>query len=311
MNILLYWTHDCPAPWQTSAWLEQTRQQSRANAYLRQIENRWVTSESTFIEMDWYDSCVDPELSPALVDPSLSVWIGVDASTKRDSTAVAVATFDQAKGKVRLVWHRIWQPSQAEPLDFEHTIEKCLLDMRRRFWIREVRFDPHQMQSTSQRLAAAGLPMLEFPQTVSNLTEASTNLYELIKGRNLIAYADDDIRLAVSRCVAVETSRGWRIAKEKASHKIDVIVALAMAALGAVGQGQAPIATELTLVTSDGWSSRWEERGSARGPNTCDEQDELEDAQGDNDVWLSRGGSGPGSTGLMPAPRGFGRRTAY
>ena len=26
-----------------------------------------------------------------------------------------------------------------------------------------------------------------------------------------------------------------------------------MAALGAVGQGQAPIATELTLVTSDGW----------------------------------------------------------
>ena len=46
------------------------------------------------------------------------------------------------------------------------------------------------------------------------------------------------MRLAVSRSVAVETSRGWRIAKEKASHKIDVVVALAMAALGAVRQGQ-------------------------------------------------------------------------
>jgi hypothetical protein len=34
--------------------------------------------------------------------------------------------------------------------------------------------------------------------------------------------------------VALEIARGWRIAKEKASHKIDVIVALAMAALAPV-----------------------------------------------------------------------------
>ena len=40
------------------------------------------------------------------------------------------------------------------------------------------------------------------------------------------------------RAVALETSRGWRIAKEKQSHKIDVVVALAQAALGAVQLGQ-------------------------------------------------------------------------
>jgi len=51
----------------------------------------------------------------------------------------------------------------------------------------------------------------------------------------LITYADDQIRLAVQRAVAVETPRGWRIAKEKQAHKIDVVVALAMAGLGAVG----------------------------------------------------------------------------
>ena len=32
----------------------------------------------------------------------------------------------------------------------------------------------------------------------------------------------------------METSRGLKISKEKASHKIDVVVALAMAALGGV-----------------------------------------------------------------------------
>ena len=45
------------------------------------------------------------------------------------------------------------------------------------------------------------------------------------------------MRLAASRCIAIESSRGWRITKEKQSHKIDVIVALAMAAFAAV-QGQ-------------------------------------------------------------------------
>src|SRR6516164_6894827 len=80
--------------------------------------------------------------------------------------------------------------------------------------------------------------MREYPQTVANLTAMGSNLYELIKGRNLIAYPDDAIRLAVSRTIALETPRGLRLAKEKQSHKIDVIIALAMAALHAVEQGE-------------------------------------------------------------------------
>jgi hypothetical protein len=42
----------------------------------------------------------------------------------------------------------------------------------------------------------------------------------------------------MQRSVAVENARGWRIAKEKSSHKIDVVVALAQAALGAVQKGE-------------------------------------------------------------------------
>jgi phage terminase large subunit-like protein len=66
------------------------------------------------------------------------------------------------------------------------------------------------------------------------MTLASQTLYELIKGRNLTAYPDDAIRLAVSRAVAIETSRGWRISKEKQSHKIDTVIALAIACHGAM-----------------------------------------------------------------------------
>jgi hypothetical protein len=232
-GLLMFWTHDFTAPWQTDAWREQMREQLRPNAYLRQIENRFVTTESTFVDMDWYDACVD-DSGPLVADKELPVYVGVDASVKRDSTAVVACTWDEKSRKVRLVFHRIFQPSQSAPLDFEATIEQTVTDLSERFRVREVRFDPYQMQSVSQRLQARHVPMVEFPQTVSNLTEASTNLYELIKGRNLIAYEDDALRLAVQRSVAVETTRGWRIAKEKASHKIDVVVALGMAALSAV-----------------------------------------------------------------------------
>ena len=80
--------------------------------------------------------------------------------------------------------------------------------------------------------------MEEYPQTSNRLEEMGSNLYELIEHRNLVTYPDADVRLAVARAVAVETPRGWKITKEKTSHKIDVVVALAMAALGAVeGQG--------------------------------------------------------------------------
>jgi phage terminase large subunit-like protein len=90
------------------------------------------------------------------------------------------------------------------------------------------------MQASAQRLQREGIKIEEFPQSVPNLTEASQNLYELIKGKNLVVYPDEALRLAISRAVAIESSRGWRIAKEKQAHKIDVVIALGMACLAAV-----------------------------------------------------------------------------
>jgi phage terminase large subunit-like protein len=244
-GLLLYWTHEFTASWQTTEWREQMRETLRPNAYLRLIENRWVTTESEFIDIAWWDRCTDLAAGPLIEDRQLPVWLGVDASTKRDSTAIVACTYDRGAKKVRLVWHRTFQPSPEEPLDFEHTVEATIIDLSRRFRLRQVRFDPYQMQASAQRLTGRGVPTQEFPQTVGNLTEASSNLYELVKGHNLMVYEDAAMRLAVQRSVAIETSRGWRIAKEKASHKIDVVVALAQAALAAVEDAAQPDVLEL------------------------------------------------------------------
>ena len=83
-GLLMFWTHAAQAPWQTPQWVEQMRGQLRPNAFLRMIENRFVSSESTFVESEWFDRCVDPQATPILNNNSLPVFVGVDASVKKD-----------------------------------------------------------------------------------------------------------------------------------------------------------------------------------------------------------------------------------
>jgi phage terminase large subunit-like protein len=237
-GILMSWQHGPIAPWQTESWLEQMRRQLRANQFARMIENRFVTSESSFVDLDSWDACIHPDLTPMISQPMLPIWVGVDASHKHDSTAIVAVHWDAQTQKVRLITHRVFQPSPDDPLDFEETIEATLNELKSRFKVQKVLCDPWQLQAVMQRLQRAGIPIEEYLQTQSNLTAVGQGLFELVQGRNLILYPDADMRLAVSRAVAVETSRGWRISKATASHKIDVVVALAMACHAAVSRGE-------------------------------------------------------------------------
>ena len=238
-GLLMFWSHKPIAPWQTDSWVAEMRRSLRPNQFLRMIENRFVTTESSFVEMAAWDRCVDPRLGHVVNDPGLPIWVGVDASIKYDRTAIVAVTWEQKAQRVRLVTHRVFQPRPEEPLNFEATIERTLLDLRKRFCLCKVLYDPYQMQATAQRLYRAGVQLEEFPQVPGNLTTIAQNLFELIRGQNLLVYPDPDLRLAISRAVASETPRGWRITKQVQSHKIDIVIALAMAAHAAVqGQGE-------------------------------------------------------------------------
>jgi hypothetical protein len=66
-------------------------------------------------------------------------------------------------------------------------------------------------------------------------------LYDLLKGRNLVLYPDTELRQQALNAVAVEKARGFAIRKERASRKIDGVVALAIACVAAVESGPARI----------------------------------------------------------------------
>lgn len=236
-GLLCFWSHSVIAPWQTDQWLAQMRRQLRPNQFLRMIENRFVSNETSFVEMAEWDRCVDPEAAPIMENKALPVWIAVDASTKHDASVVLACAYDHDERKARLINHRIFQPSPDAPLNFENTLEATIKEFCGRYQVQAVLYDPWQMAAVAQRLRVWGAPMVEAPQTVPYLSEIGSNLYALIRSNTLITYPDADLRLAISRAVSKETERGVIISKAKASHKIDLVVALAMAAKAVVVRG--------------------------------------------------------------------------
>ena len=261
-GILMFWSHQPIAPWQDEAWLAQMRHE-RPSAYQRQVLNEFAAAESQFVNMTDWDACVQPTLAPLQQDRKTNIWIGVDASVKRDSTALVAVTYDTKTKVVRLVQHKVFTPTPGDPIDFAQ-IESTLFDWSKRFRVRKIWFDPFQMVGTAQRLEKAHIAIEPYAQTLPNLTAVTSNLFDLIQSRSLILYPDSAMRLAVSRAIIVKSSRGWRLDKMKQSHKIDVVVALSMACLAAI-RGQSESSYSL-------WGGAFDEDADPNEQEAIDQQ---------------------------------------
>lgn len=166
-ELTMFWSHMPRQPWQTSEYYEEQQRSLRPGTFLRLHRNQWVTAESIFITPELWDPCVDHDLSPALVSES-AVFVGVDAGIKSDNAAVVAVRWDG--DKLALVSHRIWRPSQTNPLDLEATIETDLRELSQRHHLAAIYCDPYQLHRSITTLQAAGLRIEEFPQSVPNTT---------------------------------------------------------------------------------------------------------------------------------------------
>ena len=232
-RLFVYWDHEPRMAWQTEDYYKAQRLSLRAGTYLRHHENRWVSAESTFILPELWDPCVDPQSRPLLPGNTDFLFVGVDAATKHDTAAVVAVTWE-GKDKLAVAVHRIWKPTPAQPLDLEATLEAYLEYLQGNYHVVQVLADPWQLHRTITTLQARGLKIREFPQTVGNTTLMGQTLFDLLNGRNLKLYRSDELRAQALSTVAIESIRGWRIAKEKTTRKIDAIVAMAMACVAAL-----------------------------------------------------------------------------
>lgn len=228
-GLLVYWDHEPRMEWQTAKYYSREKITMRAAAYLRVHENRWVSSTARFLTGEQWDALVDETLRPRVRAKALRVVVGVDAATKKDSLGLVAVTWDAQAQKVRLVNKAVFRPSPGQPVELEETATATLRRWHTAYDIESVVYDPYQFVAIAQRLEAEGMPMEEYPQTSDRLTAMGQTLWDLIVGRNLVVYADPDLREHALNAVSVETPRGWKLAKDKATKKIDLLIALAMA----------------------------------------------------------------------------------
>jgi len=231
-RTLIYWDHVGHLPAQTAAYYASQRAELRPGTYLRLHENRWTTAETRFLEPAQVDACVERDLVPEGPSRTLPLWVGLDLGLRRDNAAVVAVSVD-TDGDPVLVRHRLWRPSPTAPLELL-VVEEYLLALHLQYpALQTVLADPWQAAGLIQRLASRGVPIAEFPQSQAGTVKMGQALWDAITTRRLRLYPDADVRAHLLNCVAIESDRGFRIAKEKTSKKIDLAIALSLALVAA------------------------------------------------------------------------------
>lgn len=248
-----YWDHEPRMPWQLGdygdKYYKDQRDRQRDSAFIRQHENRWVTSNEMFFPIEWWDYAIESfadylgieskdvrsadlwKTHPFISHP---VYVAVDTGMKHDCTAIIGVTADAKVGKVIPLFHKIWTPIEGETLDLEETIEPYLIKKHKDFNVVDITCDPSQMLQVMTKLSNMGLPISEFTQSDVGMIAASQALFDVLHDKNLWTYPADDLREHLQNAVAQHTSRGFRIVKDKSNRrtikkKVDGAVALAMA----------------------------------------------------------------------------------
>jgi hypothetical protein len=231
-GLLMHWSHSPLHVWQDERWQHMMRRELLPNQYAYMIENRFVINEANFATGEQWDACVTLPAPPPS-NPMMPVFIGVDASVKRDSTAIVVVNGEK-DGGVRIDDHKVFVPGANSPISFE-VVEKVLLDLKKKYPLCTIVFDTNQLAYLMQRLTKAGVKCEEFVQSPANISAMTQNLDDLVRYKKLQAYPSQQLRHAITHALVTENTMGIRLAKNKdQKDHVDLVTALAMAALRCV-----------------------------------------------------------------------------
>jgi phage terminase large subunit-like protein len=241
-TIVCYWGTTPHMPWQTPAYYAQQRAQLRPQTFARLHQNKWDTSRSAFIKADQWDALRKVPVIWPWKHRSLPVYATVDAAHKRDSLAVTLVGYHWLLGLVLLA-HRIWTPTEDNPVIPEDTAVPWLEAQERMWNLRSVHYDPAHFETAGYRLQEGmgrrGVDIVEYTQTGDNLLLMGNQLYDAIRFCWLSVYdqAASDLRAHVINARAKESERGFRLTRGKATAKIDGAIALAMGVVAALERG--------------------------------------------------------------------------
>lgn len=224
---------------------------SATNNFLTKHLNVWVNADTAWMDMQAWDRCADPSLDIADF-AGLPCHIGLDLASKVD-IASKIKLF--RRGDHYYLFGSYYLPEEAAEdgrnshyagwaiedrltltpgnvTDFSF-IEDDLREDAKDFDVTAAAYDPWQATYLATRMQEDGLPMIEYRQTVQNMSEPMKQLEALVISGKLHHNGDTVLSWMISNVVAhLDAKDNIYPRKEFPENKIDGVVALIMA-LGA------------------------------------------------------------------------------
>lgn len=233
-GMLSIWDDQQRMPWQTDKrgriyYRQQEETLPRAE-FLRLHRNKWVSSEHG-MDMDEWDACVDPEYRIPTPSKSIYLALGVDASWRKDQTAV-VSLFLK-DGVYCLGPWRVWQPERNVDFNIDKTAGDFVRLLGEGYSVREVYYDETQFHQIGLNLRQEGFMAVPFKQTLPNGRLMGQMLTDTLRNRQMRLTASKVLRGQAEQTSIVIDAQGVLLKKDNTNKKIDGIIALAMARVAA------------------------------------------------------------------------------
>jgi len=222
-------------PEEAAAYYTEQAASLRPATFTRMHSNERTTGEGAFLPPGAWDACYS-DLVKAGTDHVLV--LGADASTTRDTTSLIGCYNNRETDTVDVELVRIWKPQKSDlrggkpTVDLDETIGAEVLRLKKAGVVQAVYADPYQLHTLILTWQKAGINVAEVAQNAGRI-EADQSLYDAVISRTIRHYGDPSLNEHLRNATALETPRGFRLAKEKMSRKIDAAVALSMAHYGA------------------------------------------------------------------------------
>lgn len=190
-------------------------QRYHLNQWTRTEEESWITAEQ------WL-ACQDEELE---LEKGLDTFVGIDMALRHDSVGIVYGQKDE--NEVISIKSKIWLPNDEKYMDYQE-IEAFVVELMKKYNIKEVAYDPAFFERSAQVLLDRGVPMVNFPQTHSRMIPACGNAYDLIANSRVRHDGDPTFSDQVMSAAQRVTDMGWRLSKGRSKRKIDSCIAMVM-----------------------------------------------------------------------------------
>ena len=237
-RILCLWNTQPRNPTQTKEYYASERKILTPHEFDRMHRNQWVTSQDTFLPIEWWDACLRSEDEwPKYDKRTTPMIISMDAGVSDDNFGMTLQfRHPEHKDNVCLERTRRWTPKGGK-INFQGTDEDPGPERILRQWLQEfnviqVCYDPYQLHDMATRLKEEGLTWFKAFNQGNDRLLADSQFRGLIRDRKYWHRGDAAMREHIQNADAkIDTEdHKIRIVKRADQLKIDLAVTGSMGA---------------------------------------------------------------------------------